>query len=156
MVWIGHSSPCGWSSPWLMVSHGMVCLGPQWSANICKVYWGHMELQSRGHSALKITRIFFFKWLLWRWPIFQHWEVPNLLLVEDGSQVEETQSTIRNYHWSVIMYPTQDMITFNLNRVCSLYPKLISKGQFGLKKVPISKDFSFDNIINFQILRIYL
>ena len=33
----------------------MVCLGPQWSANICKVCWGRVELQSRGHSALKIT-----------------------------------------------------------------------------------------------------
>ena len=28
MVWIGYSSPCGWSSPWLMVSYGMDCLGP--------------------------------------------------------------------------------------------------------------------------------
>ena len=49
----------GWSSPWLMVLHGMVCLGPQWSANICKVWWGCMELQSRGQSALKITCVFF-------------------------------------------------------------------------------------------------
>ena len=38
----------------------MVCLGPQWSANICKVCWGRVELQSRGHSALKITCFFFF------------------------------------------------------------------------------------------------
>ena len=52
--------PCGWRSPWLMVSHGMVCLGPRWSANICKVCWGRVELQSRGHSALKITCVFFF------------------------------------------------------------------------------------------------
>ena len=29
-------------------SHGMVCLGPQWSANIFKVCWGHVELQSLG------------------------------------------------------------------------------------------------------------
>ena len=58
MVWIGYSSPWGWSSPWLMVSHGMVCFGPQWSANICKVCWGRVELQSRGHSALKITCVF--------------------------------------------------------------------------------------------------
>ena len=43
-----------------MVSHSVVCLGPQWSANICKVCWGRVELQSRGHSALKITCVFFF------------------------------------------------------------------------------------------------
>ena len=58
MVWIGYISP--WSSPWLMVSHGMVCLGPQWSANICKVCWGRVELQSRGHNSPKITCGFFF------------------------------------------------------------------------------------------------
>ena len=39
MVWIGYSSPCGWSSPWLMVTHGMACLGPQWSANIPEGHW---------------------------------------------------------------------------------------------------------------------
>ena len=64
MVWIGYSFPCGWSSPWLMVSQGLVCLGPQWSANICKVCWGRVELQSRGHSALKITCVFFFFFFL--------------------------------------------------------------------------------------------
>ena len=48
MVFIGYSSPCGCSSPWLMVSHGMVYLEPKWSANICKVCWGRMELQSQG------------------------------------------------------------------------------------------------------------
>ena len=48
MVWIGYSSPCGWSSPCLIISHGMVCLGPQWSANIFKVCWGCMELKKSG------------------------------------------------------------------------------------------------------------
>ena len=33
MVWIGYSSPCGCSSPRLMVSHGMVCL---WATVISK------------------------------------------------------------------------------------------------------------------------
>ena len=41
-----------------MVSHGMVCLGPQWSGNICKVLRPHGITKS-GHSALKITHVLF-------------------------------------------------------------------------------------------------
>ena len=53
------SSPCGCISPCLIVFHKMVCLEPQWSANICKVHGGRVELQKSGrHSALKITCIF--------------------------------------------------------------------------------------------------
>ena len=69
MIWIGYSSPCGCSSPWLMVSHGMVYLEPQWSGNICKVCWGCVELHVRGRSTpwgstLKITcrHVFFYFW----------------------------------------------------------------------------------------------
>ena len=54
-----------WSCWLVSHGHGMVCLGPQRSANICKVRWGHLELQSRGQSALKIPAavclfVFFF------------------------------------------------------------------------------------------------
>ena len=56
MSWIGYSSPCGCSSPWLMVSHGMVCLGPQWSANIC------MYSVLRLHGIIK-GFFFFLPWL---------------------------------------------------------------------------------------------
>ena len=60
MVWIGYNFPWGCCSPWLMVSHGLVCLGPQWSAHICevclKVAWNY---KVRGHSTLKINCGFF-------------------------------------------------------------------------------------------------
>ena len=39
-------SPCGCSSPWLVVSLGMVYFGPQWSAKISKVCWGQVDKQS--------------------------------------------------------------------------------------------------------------
>ena len=44
----------------IMVSHGMVCLGPQWSANICEVCWGLVKLQSQGIVHLDSSVFFFF------------------------------------------------------------------------------------------------
>ena len=68
MVWIGYSSPCGCSISCLKVFHCMVCLGLQWSANICKVCWGCVKIQRQGvqcrnfkvrwHNVLKITYVF--------------------------------------------------------------------------------------------------
>ena len=59
MVWIGYSSPYSCSSPWLMISQGMVCLRLQWSANICmKCAEATQNYKVSGHNALKITCIF--------------------------------------------------------------------------------------------------
>ena len=47
-----------------MVSHGIVCLGPKWSANICQVCWGCVELQSQGAKCT--WKAFFFSFLKYR------------------------------------------------------------------------------------------
>ena len=51
MIWIGYSSPCGCSSPWSKVSHGMVCLdqsGQQTSVKCAEAVW---NFKVRGRSA---------------------------------------------------------------------------------------------------------
>ena len=60
MVWIGYSFPCGCSSPWLMVCHGMVCVGPLAIQNLTLVWAATPNVYESIHSFYLLHYLIFF------------------------------------------------------------------------------------------------